>query len=486
MPRAEELLTHPGIAEWMQTHQGSATEVQQAAKLLAEKPDGLAALQKILPALSKGIISGFVSYKTKDEMAARVVVETLRTFSAGKLKITYQAEFTKNITGQPYRQAIKTAVCGANWFILLLPDPSDDWDWCLYETGVFDCQPTSADRLICLHHPDTEIPDPIKDYHGVPATLPKVEEFLRMAFLEANPIPGLPPINPGAAREIPRLAAEIVEAIRAPRKELDRHVYEPWISLGVPHAKQLEHMDDLDTATILSANPEALKLFDLAQQPATWGNLRRYIQEAEGDSRWRNEMFHVIRKIAQGRLFHPIQAVFHASDGKMYRPVACAVDREGKSGPIHRYHITFTEEVGTMDSRAMPQELSSLATLLRFVFRFRWEVLETFSKGSLGMGDVERLDNAFRRMKKDWESRGMGQPENIVELFPAQHRQRVGEILMAWQGARNPEGTGELDLAIARKDPTPVPEILRRFMPLSQEFLELAADRFSELIAAGR
>ena len=42
------------------------------------------------------------------------------------------------LAGKPWRNKIREEIHRANWFILLLPDPSEDWDWCLYETGMFE------------------------------------------------------------------------------------------------------------------------------------------------------------------------------------------------------------------------------------------------------------------------------------------------------------------------------------------------------------
>lgn len=483
MTGTDELLGDPYIAEWMRCHEGCADQVRKAAEILADKPDRIEALKKLLPALRDKVVYVFFSYKAKDERAAREVVNLLRTYSAEKLKITYQAEFTKDIAGRPWRQEIREEVCRANWFILLLPDPSDGWDWCLYETGLFDRQANSGDRLICLHHPDTEIPDPIKDYHHVPASVPKVEEFLRMVYLEDNPIPGLPPLNRAVESGISDLATKIVDAIRPPTGRLLREVYEPWVALKVADADRLKNRDDLDEAIVESANQEALRLFDFADQPRTWGALRSYIAEAPGDSRWREEMFHVIRRIGQGRRFHPIQSVFQANNGQIYRPVVHGIDRLGECGPILRFHITFTEDVAAIDRSAMPLELSKLTTVLRFAFRFRWEVLEKFGGRPMTVEDVERLDNAFRRMKKDWESRGVVGTIQILDLFPEDKRQRVLDMFVAYDKVRNKDGTGDLDVAIANKDPEASSEILKRFMPMNQEFLEMAADRFSQLIS---
>jgi hypothetical protein len=483
MSSLEDLFDDAFISDWLKSHAGSAEEVNKAAKLLAGKPDALEALKKLLPSLQEKVVKVFFSYKKKDERAATEVVQLLRTYSANKLKICYQADFTEDIAGRQWRQKIKEEVCRANWFILLLPDPSDDWDWCLYETGLFDHQTTSADRVICLHHPNTEIPDPIKDYHHVPANVPDVEDFLRMVYLKDNPIPGLPSLNPFAESEIPRIAREIVSTFRPPFT-LFQEVYEPWIALKVEYADKLETKEDLDDALIECANQDALALFDYADQPSTWGQLRSYISEAQGDSRWREEMFHVIRRIGQGRKFHSVQAVFQANNNKFYRPVVYAVDKAGRTGPAITFHITFSEDVTAIDSSAMPLELSRLATILRFTFRFRWEILEKFVGKISSDDDIVRLDNAFHRIQTDWDSRGIGKESEILNLFSGEKKQRVLEMMLDWNRVKNRKKNGTLDIAIENRDTNVCSDILGRFLPMNQEFLEIVTDRFNELISS--
>lgn len=484
VPKAQELLSEPEIAAFINSHQGAASEIKQAAERLAGEPDGSRALKKLLPALSKKVVFVFFSYKKKDEETAKAVVDVLRQNSAEKLQITYQDDFTKEIVGKKWREKIRNTVCRANWFILLLPDPADDWDWPLYESGLFEAQLTSADRLICLHHPDTKVPDPIEGYHAVAAIKPEVEKLLRMIYVEENPICGMSPINKAIEGKIPELAEEIIHAISPPKKKLHREIFEPWVELRVENAEGLENRDDLDQALIESANKEALDLFDFIQRPKTWGELRSGVQENPGDGRWREELFHVIRRIAAGRKFFPIQAVFSSRDGKMYRPVACAIDRIGEDGSIESFHITFSEEVSTFDVAAIPEEMSALATLLRFTFRFRWEVLERFGKTSITEDDVERLENALRRINKDWESRGIGGEEFITRLFSLEQAKHISKMFATWNAIKNPEGSGELDIAIENKETEKIPRLLASVIPMNQEFLEMAADRFSELVSS--
>jgi hypothetical protein len=206
----------------LKTHQDAEAGVQRAAEQLQEKSDAIRAVKKLLLAHSKNRIFVFFSYKKKDETTAKAVIEVLEQCSAGKLDISCQAECDEKFVGQNWRNWIKEKISSSNWFILLLPDPSDDWDWCLFETGLFERGYTSGDRLICFHHPETEIPNPIEDYHAVAANTEGIQKFLHMIFIEENPIPGMKPLNEKLESNIPIFAEQIKNAIIPPRKREPR------------------------------------------------------------------------------------------------------------------------------------------------------------------------------------------------------------------------------------------------------------------------
>jgi hypothetical protein len=482
MEKWEQLLKDDKISEFVDSHRGASERIMAASQELAEYPDALAALTKLLPALDQQVINVFFSYKKEDEVAAKAIVDLMNVHAAGKLKITYQAAFTKEIAGKKWREKIRNAVYNANWFILLLPDPSNDLDWPLYEAGLFEAQLTSADRLICLYR--EEIPSQIEGYHGVAVNnLDEVSKFLQMVYVNEHPIPGMKPLNPGMATKISKLSEEFVGSISPLKQSITHKVFEPWVKLKIKDPARLQTKDDLDETEILSANGKALELFDFMEAPSTWGKLRSTIQESTGDGRWREELFHVIRKIATKRRFSPIQAVFQSHDGKMYRPVVHAIDHRGnREGTIEFFYITFSEEIGAMDPSEMPQNIFVLVTALRFAFRFRWEVLEKFNKGGLTEADVERLDCALERIETDWFSRGMSDENVLRASFSPRDAGRLAKMSAQWRGLRNREGTGELDVAIEKKDLEKIPELLAGIIPLNQEFLEMATNRFAELV----
>ena len=50
-----------------------------------------------------------------------------------------------------------------------------------------------------------------------------------------------------------------------------------------------------------------------------------------------------------------------------------------------------------------------------------------------------------------------------------------------WRKLRNEQRTGELDIAIEKKELEKIPDLLAGVIPMNQEFLEMAINRFAEL-----
>lgn len=450
-----------------------------------DQPQIVAGLQKPQGAFTENRINVFFSFKSKDWETAQTIVELLRKWSAEKIKIFYQGDFGRELTGEAWRNAIYEEIKKANWFILLLPDPKDDYDWCLFETGLFEAQRTCADRLICLHHHELKPPDPIIEYQAVSAEPSAVRSMLEMMFIEENPIPGMRPLNKSLADDIPEYADMIINAIRSPEK-LIKEFYEPWIELQIIQPAELETVEQLDEALVVSINTEALALFGLTIKKKTWGELRRSViggTNKDGDQ-WLVDLMRLIRSIGKGEIADPIQAVFQAKNGKIYKPGVLAVDRADVGGPIKSFHLSFHEDTSTLDRSAMPHELSFLGNLLRTTFRFRWEVLEKFSTRPLTEEDLARLDTAISRIEQDWESRNVGEEKDIFDLFTDEKSsERVIEIIKKWRKIRNDFKTGLLDIAMEEKDVASAQKIMIDFLPENQAFLQMVSERFSNFIA---
>ena len=184
-------------------------------------------------------------------------------------------------------------------------------------------------------------------------------------------------------------------------------------------------------------------------------------------------------KLARVR-FAQIQAVFNTSSDKIYKPVVCAIDRLGRKGKIDSFQIGFIEEVGAINTAGIPTELSSLATTLRYAFRFRWEILEKFAPIDLNDDDIVAMDNALQRIEHDAESRGVSDEASLRSLFPTESDE-ISQMYRVWYSLRNPDGTGELDIAIRDREAKKIKAILNELAPMNQRFLNMTAERFGSL-----
>jgi Na+-translocating ferredoxin:NAD+ oxidoreductase RNF subunit RnfB len=100
MPSKDEILEQSEIATFLSCYHGAKSAIESAAELLQKQPDAISAVKKLLRAHAEKVIFVFFSYKKKDESTAKAVVQLLRESSAEKLRISYQADNTKDIVGQ--------------------------------------------------------------------------------------------------------------------------------------------------------------------------------------------------------------------------------------------------------------------------------------------------------------------------------------------------------------------------------------------------
>ena len=76
----------------------------------------------------------------------------------------------------------------ADWLLLLYTDPSEEWDWCLFEAGFFaGCTTEKEGRLVCLHTTDVPPPMPLQGWQSVSITEEdKMENFLKDLYTGIN------------------------------------------------------------------------------------------------------------------------------------------------------------------------------------------------------------------------------------------------------------------------------------------------------------
>jgi hypothetical protein len=489
----EQLLSNVEIEECIGKNRACRDKIKRAAEMLVGTLDARSALSMAANAIVKNNINVFVSYKKQDEDAARTVVDNLRTYSAGKLTIEYMADFPETIAGEEYSPEIEKSIKNAHWFILLLPDPSVDWDWCLFETGMFKGRMLEkVHKLFCLHHPDQEkLPSQIQEFQAVPAEKDTISAFLKKVFINSDPIPGMDPINPFIEKKIPDIADNIIFAIKPRSQRLERRELNKYVVLN---ARKLRNFDtdkeldeweeELNGAQIIETDRDTLSIFGMIEKPATWGELvKSVVSDKDADKRWVREICASIKKVIKKQSYGPIQATFKGKNaGKLWRPSLNAFDRNNMQ-QMEAFQIIFLEEVAAGSTSHIPEDALALITVLRLTYRFRWEILKRYTP-HLTVEEIPELKVSLDRIETEARSRGLLDKEKILSLFSSdpEDRNRIERMFYVWERMRNDERKGELDLAIKDNDVDKIKSILIEVSKINLEFLELAIQKMSPLM----
>ncbi len=480
----KEILNDPKIKEIIDRNPQIEKNVERAAEILIEEPHPLAATRESIRGIINNKIDVFFSYKSKDEKTARKVVEQLRVFAGDKLRITFAADFPRD-AGTNWSKKIRESIKKAQWFILLLPDPSADWDWCLFETGMFRGKMVSdkVNRLFCLHHPDVQPPSQIKEFQAIKAEVDNVQSFLKMVYLDKDPIPGMDPINPHITTELLEGIAEtIANAISPPMPLLKRSHFERYAMLKIENPDQLQCPGDLNSATILETDDLTLNLFGKRRVPETWGKLVENVVDPECENKWLIELCASIKKAASNTLFKPIQATFeNYGRGKNYLPMLYAMD-ERTDGSIEDFKILFVEEVSArIYNKHIPKSIQALMTGLRLAYRFRWELVERFNNIEITKEHIQQFKDILELIENEGRSRGLMDPSKLCANFNQEESNEILDIYKEWWELRNDRNDGELDKAIENEDGKKIKQLLPIMAGLNHRFLNLAAIRLQEL-----
>lgn len=487
------LMSHPDIKKLVEHNESHRTAIERAAALIARE-DGVNYVDSLKLA-ADGLINArikiFISYKLQQEEArkAREIVDELEQYGGRTLKFQYAEDLKVGGVGAQYRKKIEQAIKDAHWFILLLPDPSQDLTWCSYETGFFRGRLLAGTPLICLHHPNvTELPGPIEDLQAVKAEQRSVEGFLTKLFVERDPIPGMDPVSPRIGREtIQELAERIINAFppRIP-ENLERTHFDHFVRLSVPRPQDLVRIENsvpvpvpevLDEATILDSDDlSAQTVFNKRAWRGTWGSLIANIDRR--DSRWIEELCIAIHSASRLSVPPPIQATFASPQpaGRTFSPCLHAADvREDQS--VDSYFIIFSEEVSGTALDRMPTKFALMESNIRCGLRYRWEVLEPVrrAQGSLDRVELDALLVTGDRILREMRSRGIYDPDTMFRLFGDEEGERIKELNEAWEGLiRN--------VVEAYSDHKEVQRLLLEFLPINQEFLSIGTRRLQSFV----
>lgn len=119
----------------------------------------------------------FISHKKPDEASAIVVRDALAQFS-GDLEFFISGD---NINaGEDWQARLRSELTERDLRLPLFTEPTRDWDWCLYEVGLFtDLEGGGEAPVVCIFPPDGEPPSPLVTLQGVPGDHDSAASFVR-------------------------------------------------------------------------------------------------------------------------------------------------------------------------------------------------------------------------------------------------------------------------------------------------------------------
>ena len=310
----------------------------------------------------------FVSHKHSDAALAKAVQDAIEGLSP-TLECWVSGEDIAS--GSDWNRAITVALSRSHLLLLLFTAPSGNWDWCLYEAGLFIRFAQAADEdvrsVVSVFDPAGGAPRPLAGVQGVPAEPVALAKFLtrlcrqpweisddwRRGAIDAD-------VDPAAVAEAASsIAAAFSEAIGAYRQpEGDVHfpchrvVLDTLLSgteAGIPEDARVVVGDGATSGFTLS-------LFGFApgEAPHRWGDLLDYVNGH--DAPWRRELDEAFVAASSERLFVPGGSLMPAwgqpeGAGRSYHPVLYSLSRK-RSDEGTRAQIVVVLDPHTVGSAA--------------------------------------------------------------------------------------------------------------------------------------
>ena len=305
-----------------------------------------------MPRLQQETFRVFISHKLSDKDLAELVVKELEKLGEGAIDCWMSGQDLS--AGVDWNRQTKQNLAESHLLVLLFTTPALNWDWCLFEVGLFThFEAEDVSSVVCLYDPAGLPPGPLNQVQGVSAD---VTSMVRL-FLEplcTKPwcmsddwqrgalVPDVEPELLAAVAE--RIVAAFAEAIdrSSVERRTNTYHYRPCHRIVLDLPADGDHSAwsgiPLDSRVVVGGDDTTsytLSLFRAQEGPAprTWHDL---VAEVDGvDAAWRIDLDHNFMNCLGQRLWAPSNAVIEAwepdSDRhRSYHPVLYDVERRIK------------------------------------------------------------------------------------------------------------------------------------------------------------
>jgi TIR domain len=419
----------------------------------------------------------FISHKHEDKLAAKEIAKLLRTFGGDSLKVFISEEI---YAGENWRKVIVDKLSKSNLLLLLFTEPRLSWDWCLYETGLFmNLKGDDRRKVICIHTPITDPPDQIRHLEAIPAQETDIKDkFLKVLFGETIWTGKPKPINSRFAEndEFLDSTARSICSFFEP-KETDSKFINRYLILLINEPARFSNGPIPGDAMVRSKHLE--NVFGVAGDQAKW----QLIAETQTDSRWIHQLNTAINTTIKGLLPDQIQATFRSKKNGVIRPILYRVDTLS-SGAMEFYLLLVSDVAGKGEN--IPNELMTMATILRMGTRFRYEVIENYQyeiQRSQNESEISAVLDNIRESINNIESEARSRmsiisQKSLRQLYKSKEdKERIVQMFDDWNKARHQ--LFNIEKAMERD---PLLAIFENLRQMNGEFMCFTSKRYNELV----
>lgn len=292
----------------------------------------------------------FVSHKQDDHALAKTVKTTLERLCGSSIYCFVSG--SDIAAGSDWNAEIRSQLAKSHLLILLFTEPSRNWDWCLYEAGLFTSLGAAEEHsVVCLYRPpkspaDNALPSPLRNLQGVPVAPEPLQEFLRQLCKEtwrvAKEWRRGPLVPEDCQTSIVDTSNEILKAFSQALPGVDKEelIYHPChrIVLDLSSIEKIEAGIPREALVVegdRTTSNFTLTLFNLAagRLPRTWGQL--VDAAGVGDTTWLTDLNQRFAAALQEELFVPSTSTIELRDTwrqhrRSYRVILYQIVREGQ------------------------------------------------------------------------------------------------------------------------------------------------------------
>ena len=426
----------------------------------------------------------FISHKGRDSAAAEAIRRALKARGGNNLEIFVSERIRP---GVQWPIQIWDNLKLADWLLLLYTDPSQDWDWCLFEAGFFAGQSKEGDtRLVCLHTTDAPPPMPLQHWQSVAVTeAEQMENFVVDLFSGIND-------EVVHLKELQQqLVDEIANAFELKVKRLMKsECVNDFVilSLSPSQVADLEETGKVPDSAMAGFDPEeSLRIFGRGIGECTWIELQKGLQE-KFKVWWTSSLGNSLRAASLNiRPLPVIPDLYSPHLEKDYHVTLLVVDHFSDGSKNFRllFHLKFPEtEMGRTP------ELRLIGDMLTLGREFRWKILDKFHRDIRIMksanSDSSKIKHCLGELSSwlEWlvgESMRLGVliKEDVVNAFDDEgDRNEIESILTdMW-----PSLFSCLIHGIETKNLDEVLNALDGMRCMNKKFMVLSARRYEQLL----